>query len=310
MGKIGLSSKKRLGGTRVHTRLGKDRHLEAVQTKIKRDLSLNARDLSKSASLVIRPGFSAKKKRASIIEASLATGKPASTLKPGKLDLAQPHRLPYTELRRIVFNSPNPTKRRTDIKKLLNASKEYEELFEKESLRTDKGISDERKSQFGRLKELYKKTREDVEDALRQFEGKKCFSNAYRLLKALNNLASNAPGLGPHREVNLPTLDRLHVMPQSEDEPEILTPRSRAAVEVSANSQRIATAVSKNQESILAPSGALFPLRRKRKNPLKRATEVVLRGYRKITTFKGSLVPRLRSRGRISGRRQLSNFLE
>lgn len=105
-----------------------------------------------------RPAFNAAKRRASEIEYFLATGK---ELKLKENGLAQPHRLSYKSIRDMILNGTDRTQIAKRVNHLLKGSKEYETAFDAVDVK-DPDI----RGQFQELKNLYRKTREDVENAL------------------------------------------------------------------------------------------------------------------------------------------------
>lgn len=173
-----------------------------------------------------RPSFSKEKNEAARLEAELATGD--TTLADANLttrDLAAPHRAPYSKLRDLVFKG-SQKEVNTLCLKLTWASYHYEQAFRKISKSSSK-------EKFIRLADLYESTRGDLDKALENYNKPTISSNnkaiaKLELTKALNNLASNAPGLGPHSTTNAIVSDRLHVHP-TDRIAEPLTPRSEAA---------------------------------------------------------------------------------
>lgn len=171
-----------------------------------------------------RPSFSLKKKEAARLEASLATGD--NTLMDADLstrDLAAPHRAPYSKLKDLVLNG-NKAEVNTLCMNLTKASSHCETAFRKIN-------NPYLKEKFIRLANLYESTRKNVETALVYYNNSTLSPNSSakrQLITALNNLASNAPGLGPQSTTNAIVSDRRHLHPTDKlDEP--MTPRSNAA---------------------------------------------------------------------------------
>lgn len=234
-----------------------------------------------------RPNFSSLKRGAAKLEAEIALNK--SLEKKYNLaehDLAAPHRIPYSYLRDLV-SSDNPQKKTPDdflqkIKSMFNASKTYEK-----ALSNVKNVKVAQKCTT--LAGLYKQTRENAEKAFNSYEKDKSNANPQTLkklketlVKSLNNLASNAPGLGPHTTTNLPVLDRGHLNPTGDSE-EPLTPRG--AVIKNFPDLKVATKKGEDgQEYIVNPRGG-FDLLSSNMGIAK--TEEVK--AQQVTEFRGSL---------------------
>ena len=172
-----------------------------------------------------RPPFSAAKERAARLEAALATQNDhylTANLDINHEDLAAPHRAPYARLRDTVLTG-TAAEVEDVVDRLTAASRQCEAAFR--SVNSDSRYTD--------LANLYDQTRVDVENALSNYKVHTLnpiskFVAKLELIKALNNLASNAPGLGPHSGTNAPVSDKLHLhltdLPQ-----EPVTPRGKAA---------------------------------------------------------------------------------
>ena len=195
-----------------------------------------------------RPDFSSVKKKASKLEASLAINKDYTEANLTDKDLAAPHRAPYAKIRDKVFGGYKGQVNKM-VKSLTSASKHYEEAFK------DIKISST-STDYHDLADLYGRTRVDVEKALDTYNKHPKNQTAKRtLIKSLNNLASNAPGLGPHLTANHKVSDNLHLQSSGKTDGS-LTPRSKAASYSMADLQ---VAVDNLSKSVVAPSGALQP---------------------------------------------------
>ncbi|WP_211824045.1 hypothetical protein [Kistimonas asteriae] len=172
-----------------------------------------------------RPNFKSMKEYAARLEAVLATGDESyltAKLDIKHEDLAAPHRAPYSKLRDLVlFGTKAEVENVVDL--LTSASIRCENAFRNVT-------SDDR---YTELADLYQATRIEVEQALSDYKTPTLnvldkYSSKLDLIKALNNLASNAPGLGPHSGTNAPVSDRLHLhLTDLPNEP--VTPRGNAA---------------------------------------------------------------------------------
>jgi|GEM_PF-6268920 len=220
-----------------------------LRNTLDRGRSILQRALS-IATGIQRRGFSDKKSEAARLEATLATGIDHSKFDLSKKDKAPPHRAPYSKLRDLVFDSKiTPELKKEAIEEFTKASIIYEEAFE----RTAKRTGDER---YNRLATIYRETRLDVENALREYMNNPDSTvNKESLVYKINNLASNAPGLGPHNTTNNPVRNRLHVNPETEGYSEPLTPRSRAAVRVFGDIVPVAT--TEDGSRVVSVTGAL-----------------------------------------------------
>jgi hypothetical protein len=199
-----------------------------------------------------RPHFNAIKERAARLEAALATQNDhylKANLDINNEDLAAPHRAPYARLRDTVLDGTS-AKVEDVVGQLAAVSMLCEDAFR--LVKSD--------SRFGDLADLYKKTRVDVEKALYNYNvhtlkpGAK-FADKLELIRALNNLASNAPGLGPHSGTNALVSDRLHLhLTDLQEEP--VTPRGKAANSVFP-SEPVATVADKSGDrKIVSVTGA------------------------------------------------------
>lgn len=206
--------------------------------------------LSPSEDKMARPGFNTAKKKAARLEATLAidsdyTDKKIKLNAPDQ-DLAAPHRAPYSAIRNQVLSG-----RKEDVNKTIGlltaASEKYEDAFKKVDSLNPKA------HQYYELAGLYEETRLGVNDAHKNYKSDP-FDQRFQedLVKALNNLASNAPGLGPHNSTNLRVSDRLHLQPTG-DADGTLTPRSKAAFDAFPELAIATTGVS---GEVVAPSGA------------------------------------------------------
>jgi hypothetical protein len=177
-----------------------------------------------------RPNFSLIKQDASRLEATLSTDIDYSKANLSAADLAAPHRAPYSKLRDLIFNSDVRTVENA-LGELINASITYEDAFKRVTL----------DPRYNKLGGYYESTRKDLESKLTAYLNGPTEALKQDLVIAANNLASNAPGLGPHSTANLPVSDRLHLHPV--DEPlEPLTPRSKAAFTAFGKVTPVATA--------------------------------------------------------------------
>ncbi len=178
--------------------------------------------LGKKSADIDRPKFSTAKQKAARLEATLATGKNYMKANLVDEDLAQPHRAPYSKIRDLIYDG-SPADVTSSVTTLFNASLKTEHAL--------KGVSkDKYASSYTELADLYKDTREIAERRHSEYIARRNEKNKKKLTIAVNNLASNAPGLGPHSGINQPVSDRLHLHPTGiPSEP--LTPRSQAAVD-------------------------------------------------------------------------------
>lgn len=199
-----------------------------------------------------RPSFSTAKEKAARLEAGLATADDWMKVNLSVKDLAAPHRAPYSKIRDLILNGSTG-----DVDKLCSslvmASVHCENAF--------KTIKDPTvKDKYIELAGLYSSTRNEVENAYKEYKEaslnpiKKAISKL-QLIKALNNLASNAPGLGPHSTTNAIVSDRLHLHP-TDLTAEPMTPRSRGAA-LAFPSEPIATTLSlKPDRQVVSVTGA------------------------------------------------------
>ncbi len=172
-----------------------------------------------------RPKFSSAKEKAARLEAALATDDDYyidANLDIKHADLAAPHRAPYSKLRDLVLNGSE-----ADVEDVVGILTEASETCETAFRKVTSN------SRYSDLADLYEQTRLDVENALANYkvptlDKKNKYISKLDLIKALNDLASNAPGLGPHSGTNAPVSDRLHLhLTDLQDEP--VTPRGKAA---------------------------------------------------------------------------------
>lgn len=203
-----------------------------------------------------RPHFSSAKQEAARLEATLATGVSYMRTNLDTADLAAPHRAPYSALRDTIL-SDSPQRVRAVMTLLGDASKVYEAGFAKAAKPGAQHVKE-----FSKLQGLYASTRENMEAALKDYETSSKGSPAARfkfklkLVVAVNNLASNAPGLGPHTTANLVVSDNLHLCPVNrQNEP--YSPRSQAA-RLAYPQLRVAVASAKGSlKQVISVSGAL-----------------------------------------------------
>lgn len=203
-----------------------------------------------------RPDFDQLKTEAARLEAALATQDPAyltARLDDKDIDLAAPHRAPYAKIRDKVLND-SPAEVEAAAKEMMSASEDYERGFS--------GVKiNEHAKYYHHLAGLYKALRENVARALVDYKKPNLSENEQsarklELIEALNNLASNAPGLGPHSTTNRPVNDRIHVQPTN-DSGTPLTPRGAAAIR---SFPKAALATSGNQKNVVSASGAHYPI--------------------------------------------------
>ena len=196
-----------------------------------------------------RPPFNDKKEKAARLEAALATqNDDYLSNRLDVLDLAAPHRAPYSWLRDRVMKGSDAE---IDdlVTKLTDASEHYEKGFQ--NVTTD--------SRYKTLAKFYEETRLDVEAKLAKYKVATLaqflkLAAKLELIQALNNLASNAPGLGPHSGTNQPVSDKLHLHP-SGDQGGFYTPRSEAAKEAFPG-RVMGTTIVANKRQIVSPTGA------------------------------------------------------
>ncbi len=203
-----------------------------------------------------RPRFSSAKQKAARLEASLATGLDYTHTNLDTADLAAPHRAPYAALRdTVLLDAP---KRVGSVMRLLgNASKIYEDGFAKAAKKGGVHATD-----LTTLQGYYVSTRVGMETALNDYENaskgslKAQFRSKLKLIVAVNNLASNAPGLGPHATANLVVSDNLHLRPV--DRPnEPYSPRSHAALLAFPNCPAAVASVKGSLKQVVSVTGAL-----------------------------------------------------
>jgi hypothetical protein len=183
-----------------------------------------------------------------LLEYKLATGVDAH---PKVEDLAAPHRAPYASLRDRILNKPIAAVE-ASVKQLAKGSEIYENAL-------NNVTADKSKNDYHKLSSFYGKTREMMEERLAELKSDPQNEVKRRsLVKAVNNLASNAPGYGPHQTVNNPVSNRLHLnlaikvrsVQTATNEP--LTPRSNAA---RASLPGIKTATTNNKTSLVHSTG-------------------------------------------------------
>jgi hypothetical protein len=221
--------------------------VKSLKKSSKGPYKTNPKTLSLTDNKMDRPDFSKIKKDASRLEAKLATNKDYSKVNLTSKDLAAPHRAPYSKIRDRVFNGNNnkgsQMQLRDMVKSLTDGSKHYEKGFR--NIKTD--------TSYHELADLYEKTRDKVDMAFEKYNKDPKNQNKKKTLtRALNNLASNAPGLGPHLTANQPVSDRLHLN-VSGDPDGTLTPRSKAASLTFADLEVAAAKL----KLLVTPSGAL-----------------------------------------------------
>ncbi|WP_417359359.1 hypothetical protein [Gallaecimonas pentaromativorans] len=168
-----------------------------------------------------RPGFNSNKQHAARLEATLATGHDYSKTNLRTADLAAPHRAPYAEIRDLILTG-NRHQIRKAVRPMIKASRHVRRALAKVSLAANA-------SDYRRLSTMYRKGERGVRKSYKAFKANPGDTALRRaLVVSLNNLPSNAPGLGPHNTVNNPVSDRLHLQPTGQlTEP--LSPRSDAA---------------------------------------------------------------------------------
>ncbi len=179
-----------------------------------------------------RPPFSKAKQTAARLEATLATGIDYSNRDLTQDDLAAPHRAPYARIRDVITSQPEPAVTQM-VQTLCGASSHCEAAF-----KTIGNSSSSSASSYQQLAKLYESTRKSVESKLTTYQHALQSTNPnplsiirskLSLIQAVNNLASNAPGLGPHSTANAIVSDRLHPHPtDNPNEPQ--TPRTVAAL--------------------------------------------------------------------------------
>jgi hypothetical protein len=204
-----------------------------------------------------RPAFSTIKQRAARLEASLATGKSYEKANLTTADLAAPHRVPYATLRNSVL-SESPASTAAKIGILCDASRYCEAAFRGAAAKNGKNSRD-----LTALADMYEKTRTDVEAAIQQHNTAKSTRDIIvakaTLIKAVNNLASNAPGLGPHETINARVSNRMHLHPTG-DLQEPLTPRSAAGRLAYPNEPVAVTGVKGSLKNVISVTGAVHTL--------------------------------------------------
>lgn len=173
-----------------------------------------------------RVPFSSDKQKAARLEAALATQNPSYlNANLDVQDLAAPHRLPYAFLKDVLFHGSDQ-QISSLVQKLTDASAHCEKAFNNVQ-------NDPKKSDYWELARLYKATNQELQTAHIEYTLstglKEKAIRRLELIRALNNLASNAPGLGPHSKTNHPVNNRIHLhVTLVSNEP--LTPRGAAAL--------------------------------------------------------------------------------
>ncbi|WP_115719803.1 hypothetical protein [Gallaecimonas mangrovi] len=197
-----------------------------------------------------RPSFNSNKKRAARLEASLATGIDYTSVNLRSADLAAPHRAPYAAIRDMVLNGSRHEIRGI-VKPLVRASRRVRHAFKRVSQASNA-------RDYHRLANMYRVGEMAARRAYRDFR-RDPNNPAVRkaLVVSLNNLPSNAPGLGPHNTTNNPVSDRLHLHP-TEQLNEPLSPRSRAARRAFPQ-EEVATTSSGHLVSVTGSTSAPFP---------------------------------------------------
>ena len=175
-----------------------------------------------------RPSFNTNTKKASKIEHELETGQTPGNLK--KANLAAPHRLPYAAIDSLVTAVENKhisVQQFGDkvVTPLVNASETTRKAIETGGLPTQ---TPKKKKQRVDLSDRYKTGEEKVHEAFNTYRKSPGAVNANELRKALNNLPSNAPSLGPQNPWNDSVNQALHLNVRDGT----ITPRSEAALEI------------------------------------------------------------------------------
>lgn len=208
-------------------------------------------------------------------EAFLATGENLAGHKLQINDLAAPHRAPFAALRDIVLSkSPNV---KDQVKSLVDN-------LCKASIHYETGFNNLNKDEYTHLASLYARTRKKLVEAHENYkestlDPKKFEIAKLKLIVALNNLSSNAPGLGPHQTANVHVSDNLHLQLDADNGK--LTPRSFQAKK-SFSEKDFAVALAANgKKKMLSPDSFLRSY-----NTISGSHKVVNAGTR---VFRGSL---------------------
>ncbi len=207
-----------------------------------------------------RPRFSSTKQKAARLEASLATGLDYTATNLDTADLAAPHRAPYAALRDLILEG-SPKDVGSAMAHLGNASKIYEYGFAKAAKEGGVHATD-----LTTLQGYYASTRLDMETALNDYKNAaskgslkaQYYGSQLKLIVAVNNLASNAPGLGPHTTTNLLVSDNLHLHPvggQNE-----YSPRSNAALSAFPKHPVAVASVKGSLKQVVSVTGALHSI--------------------------------------------------
>ncbi|MCB1214484.1 MAG: RHS repeat-associated core domain-containing protein [Deltaproteobacteria bacterium] len=267
--------------------------------KVSANRPIRSKSLESFSSLMKRPNFNEGKKKAAAIEYILASQQKTSqqatkkttkqevkkkitqlisSVNPGRKDLAAPHRFPYSLIRDIVAsasrgNGTNSNSVDTLYTHLSRASQKAEAFFETKKNAAILAKNLESQSLYDALIEKYSQSRETLKTAYDEYKLSPADKSATHLVVAFNNLASNAPGYGPHTTCNLPVSDSLHL--NVEDSPDSmgkypLTPRSKRALKAAVDIQqdypdiwkdkRITLPVDSSKKNLVTPTGRLVPL--------------------------------------------------
>lgn len=196
--------------------------------------------------------FSPMKRKAARLEYKLATGYYPDT---ENEDLAAPHRAPYASLRDRILVRPLKAVK-VSVLHLAQGSLIYETALAK--------VQDDPDSEdYHKLGSYYEKTRKTMLKKLNDLANDPTsITKRKSLVKAVNNLASNAPGYGPHNTTNNPVSNRLHlakgikVSADPNEFVEPLTPRSGAG---RASLPGIKVATTNKKSLMVNPSGEVTP---------------------------------------------------
>lgn len=225
-----------------------------------------------------RPSFSTRKVEASRLEATLSTGVNYMKANLAKEDLAAPHRAPYSNMRDKILYGLTVEVRHL-VTELKRASETYEKAFR--AIKSDT-------VNYGRLAELYEQTRIDMENAFSGYltqtlSDKKKASAKLELILAINNLASNAPGLGPHSTTNAPVSNRTHLHPTGLPQ-EPLTPRGSAAGSALPE-VAVATTTLNGQQHTVSVTGDVHPGTFSSLNEDVKVKERIFRGALRVDSY-------------------------
>ena len=195
---------------------------EVIDPADKRYTEREFLDRLKKRFLQVRPGFTGR------AETLAKTNYGNPKLKPGKNDLAMPHRFSFNAIKgsteRYISGQEDESTLDRWSGRIIQGTKRRRDLTEPE---LDELQRKKYKASVDMQVETTTKARENLKNAKASGQALTLFSPvAQKFLEQANSLHGNVPDYGPHSEINIPVSDRLHLNILSDG---TLTPGSEAA---------------------------------------------------------------------------------